>query len=283
MSAVRMEGKALAAAIKEQVRHQAEQLERRPGMAVVLVGEDPGALAYEAGKRRDCQQCGVYCDTFRLPETTSQEELLDVLQTLNEREDIDGILLLLPLPGHLDTRAAQLAIRPDKDVDGVHPSNLGDLTLGVDGLRPCTPLGVMRLLEEYGIDPAGKRCTIVGRSNIVGKPQALLLLQRDATITICHSKTPDLAEECRRADILISAAGRPGLITADMVQEGTVVIDVAMNQGADGKLCGDVDYPAVEQKAAYITPVPGGTGPVTRAILMENTLRAALAHGTQPG
>ncbi|MCI8422010.1 MAG: bifunctional 5,10-methylenetetrahydrofolate dehydrogenase/5,10-methenyltetrahydrofolate cyclohydrolase [Lawsonibacter sp.] len=283
MSAVRMEGKALAAAIKEQVRHQAEQLERRPGMAVVLVGEDPGALAYEAGKRRDCQQCGVYCDTFRLPETTSQEELLDVLQTLNEREDIDGILLLLPLPGHLDTRAAQLAIRPDKDVDGVHPSNLGDLTLGVDGLRPCTPLGVMRLLEEYGIDPAGKRCTIVGRSNIVGKPQALLLLQRDATVTICHSKTPDLAEECRRADILISAAGRPGLITADMVQEGTVVIDVAMNQGADGKLCGDVDYPAVEQKAAYITPVPGGTGPVTRAILMENTLRAALAHGTQPG
>lgn len=283
MSAVRMEGKALAAAIKEQVRHQAEQLERRPGMAVVLVGEDPGALAYEAGKRRDCQQCGVYCDTFRLPETTSQEELLDVLQTLNEREDIDGILLLLPLPGHLDTRAAQLAIRPDKDVDGVHPSNLGDLTLGVDGLRPCTPLGVMRLLEEYGIDPAGKRCTIVGRSNIVGKPQALLLLQRDATVTICHSKTPDLAEECRRADILISAAGRPGLITADMVQEGTVVIDVAMNQGADGKLCGDVDYPTVEQKAAYITPVPGGTGPVTRAILMENTLRAALAHGTQPG
>ena len=279
MAAVVMDGKALAAEMKEQVRLRTEQMTRRPGMAVVLVGEDPAALAYEAGKQKDCQACGIYYDTFRLPSEVCQEDLLGVIDTLNRREDIDGILLLLPLPGHLDEKAALLAIRPDKDVDCVNPANLGQLLLGGGGLRPCTPAGVMRLLEAYHIDPAGKRCVVVGRSHVVGKPQALLLLEKNGTVTICHSRTPDLAAECRRADILVSAAGRPGLITGDMVKEGAVVIDVAMNRNAQGKLCGDVDYEAAAEKAAWITPVPGGTGPVTRAVLMEQVLSAALDHG----
>lgn len=281
MAAVVMDGKTLAAKLREKVRLRVERMERRPGLAVVLVGEDPAALAYENGKRKDCQQCGIYYDAFRLPENTTQQELLDVIGVLNGREDIDGILLLLPLPRHLDGRAAVLAIRPDKDVDCVHPVNMGDLVLGMDSFQPCTPAGVMRLLEEYHIDPAGKRCVVVGRSNIVGKPQAMLLLQRHGTVTVCHTRTPDLGEECRRADVLVCAAGRPGLITGDMVKEGAVVIDVSMNRDARGGLCGDVDYPAAAEKAAYITPVPGGTGPVTRAVLMENTLSAALRHGKQ--
>lgn len=278
MSAVVMDGKALAAKIREQVRLQVEQMERKPGMAMVLVGEDPAAQVYEAGKRKDCQQCGIYYETYRLPEDVPQRELLDVIHFLNEREGIDGILVQFPLPGHLDDRAIQLAIRPDKDVDCVHPSNVGDLTLGVDCFWPCTPAGVMRLLAEYNIDPAYKNCTMVGRSNIVGKPQAMLLLRRDCTVTVCHTRTPNLAAECRRADILISAAGHTGLITADMVKEGAVVIDVAVNRDEQGKLCGDVDYGPVVEKVSYITPVPGGVGPVTRAVLMENTLNAALMH-----
>ena len=281
MAAVVMDGKALAAKIKERVRLRTEQMARKPGMAVVLAGEDPAALAYEAGKRRDCRECGVYYDTFRLPGTVSQEELTEVIRVLNGREDIDGILLLLPLPKHLDERAALLAIRPDKDVDCVSPVNLGELLLGGEGFRPCTPAGVMRLLKEYQIDPEGKQCVVVGRSHVVGKPQALLLLEKNGTVTVCHSKTADLGEECRRADILVSAAGRPGLITGDMVKEGAVVVDVAMNRDARGRLCGDVDYPAAAERAAYITPVPGGTGPVTRAVLMEQTLAAALGHGKQ--
>ncbi len=279
MAAVVMDGKTLAAKIKEQVRRQVEKMERKPGMAMVLVGEDPAAQVYEAGKRRDCQQCGIYYETYRLPEDVPQEELLDVIRFLNKREGIDGILIQFPLPDHLDDRAVQMAIRPDKDVDCVHPSNVGDLTLGMDCLWPCTPAGVMRLLAEYNIDPAFKNCTMVGRSNIVGKPQAMLLLRRDCTVTVCHTKTPDLAAECRRADILISAAGHTNLITADMIKEGAVVIDVAVNRDADGRLCGDVDFEAVSQKASCITPVPGGVGPVTRAILMENTLTAAVRHG----
>ncbi len=279
MSAVVMDGKALAAKIREQVRLQVEQMKRKPGMAMVLVGENPAAQVYEAGKRKDCQQCGIYYETFRLPEDVPQKELLDVIHFLNDREGIDGILVQFPLPEHLDDRAIQLAIRPDKDVDCVHPSNVGDLTLGVDCFWPCTPAGVMRLLAEYHIDPARKNCTMVGRSNIVGKPQAMLLLRSDCTVTVCHTKTPDLAAECRRGDILISAAGYPGLITVDMVKEGAVVIDVAVNRDEAGKLCGDVDYGPVAEIASYITPVPGGVGPVTRAVLMENTLAAALKHG----
>lgn len=279
MAAIVMDGKGLAAKIKEQVRLRVEQMERKPGMAMVLVGENPAAQVYERGKGQDCRQCGIYYETYRLPEDVPQKELLDVIGFLNEREGIDGILVQFPLPEHLDDRAVQLAIRPDKDVDCVHPSNVGDLTLGVDCFWPCTPAGVMRLLAEYDIDPARKNCTMVGRSNIVGKPQAMLLLRHDCTVTVCHTKTPDLAAECRRADILISAAGHTGLIAADMVKPGAVVIDVAVNRDEGGKLCGDVDYAAVAEKASYITPVPGGVGPVTRAVLMENTLTAALRHG----
>ena len=279
MSAVLMDGKGLSAQIKEQVRTQVEGMSQRPGLAMVLVGEDPAAQVYEAGKRKDCRQCGIYYETYRLPYDVSQEELVEVVQLLNQREDIDGILIQFPLPEHLDDRAVQLAIRPDKDVDCVNPSNVGDLILGVDSFRPCTPAGVMRLLKEYGIDPAGKRCTMVGRSNIVGKPQAMLMLLGDATVTICHTKTPDLREECLRADILITAAGRTGLITGDMVKEGAVVVDIAINRDDEGRLCGDVEFGPAVQRASYITPVPGGVGPVTRAILMENTLSAARRHG----
>ncbi len=279
MSAVIMDGKALSARIKEQVRAQAQAMERRPGLAMILVGEDPAAQVYEAGKRKDCQQCGFYYDTFQLPGDVSQEELEQVLEQFNGREDIDGILVQFPLPARLDARRVQLAIRPDKDVDCIHPANVGDLILGVDSFRPCTPAGVMRLLEEYGIDPRGKRCTVVGRSNIVGKPQAMLMLLRDSTVTICHTQTKNLEEECAKADILITAAGHAGLITGEMVKQGAVVVDIAINRDGQGRLCGDAVFEQAAARASYITPVPGGVGPVTRAVLMENTLKAALRHG----
>ena len=251
----------------------------QPGLAVILVGEDPASQVYVGGKRKDCNQCGIYSEEYVLPRQTTQEELLDLIEGLNNREDIDGILIQFPLPGHLDKKAVQLAIRPDKDVDCVHPSNMGYLVMGEESLRPCTPAGVMRLLEEYGIDPAGKSCVVVGRSNIVGKPQALLMTLQDSTVTVCHTKTVNLAEECRRADILITAAGRAGLITGDMVKDGAVVVDVAVNRSEDGKLCGDVVFGEVLEKASYLTPVPGGVGPVTRSMLMEHTLYAAKKHG----
>jgi methylenetetrahydrofolate dehydrogenase (NADP+)/methenyltetrahydrofolate cyclohydrolase len=281
MPAVVMDGKALAAEIKEQVRCQVEQLDRRPGLAVVLVGDDPASRVYVGGKRKDCAQCGIDSEEYVLPKDATQEQLLDLIEELNQREDIDGILVDVPLPEHLDGKAVQLAIRPDKDVDCVHPFNMGYLVLGEKSFQPCTPAGVMRLLEQYEIDPTGKRCVVVGRSNIVGKPQALLMLWKDATITICHTKTPDLAEECRQADILVCAAGQIGLITGDMVKPGAVVIDVAVNRDGKGALCGDVVYDQAAEKASYITPVPGGVGPVTRAMLMENTLWAAKRHGKE--
>ena len=207
---------------------------------------------------------------------TTQEELLCLVNRLNRDKRIDGILVQMPLPAHLDGQQVLEAIAPEKDVDAFHPENVGRILLGRERYLPCTPAGIMALLREYGIDPAGKHCVVVGRSNIVGKPMAMLLLHADATVTICHSRTPDLREQCRRADILVSAVGRRGLITADMVKPGAVVIDVAMNRGEDGRLCGDVDYAAVSEKADYITPVPGGVGPMTRAMLMENTYKAAL-------
>ncbi len=271
----RLDGKALATKIKEQVRKEAIQLPRRPGLAVVLVGNDSASRVYVTSKRKDCEECGFYSEEYALLETTTQEELLELVETLNGREDIDGILVQLPLPKHLDEETVIQAIDPAKDVDGFHPLNAGNLLIGRPGFLPCTPAGVMDLLDEYGIDPAGKRAVVVGRSNIVGKPMALLLLRRSATVTVCHSRTLDLAEHCRQADILVAAVGQPGLITADMVKDGAVVVDVAMNRNEDGKLCGDVDYSAVSEKAAYLTPVPGGVGPMTRAALMENTLWAA--------
>lgn len=279
MAAIIMDGKALAEKVKGQVRAQAEALARTPGLAVILVGDNPASRVYVNGKKKDCAQCGFYSEEYALPAETSQQELLELIETLNSREDIDGILLQLPVPEHLDEQALLHTIRPDKDVDCFHPYNVGQLMIGEKGFLPCTPAGVMRMLQEYGIDPAGKRCVIIGRSNIVGKPQALLMLRENATVTICHSRTQGLKEECLRADILVAAAGKTGLVTGDMIKPGAVVIDVAMNRNAEGKLCGDVEFAAAQEIAGYITPVPGGVGPMTRAMLMENTLLAARMHG----
>lgn len=281
MSAGILDGKALAGRIKEELRCKCERLARAPRLAVVLVGDDPASAIYVRNKERDCRECGIDCRDHRLAADTTQEALLALIRALNRDDTVDGILVQLPLPGHLDGAQVLRAIDPDKDVDAFHPENVGRLLLGQPRYLPCTPAGILALLREYAIDPAGKHCVVVGRSNIVGKPLALLLLQADATVTVCHSKTPDLADQCRRADILVSAAGQAGLITADMVRPHAVVIDVAMNRGADGKLCGDVDFGAVAQRADYITPVPGGVGPMTRAMLMENTYQAALGRKTR--
>lgn len=270
-----LDGKALAQKVKERVRQEAAGLPRRPGLAMVLVGEDPASHVYVRGKSRDCEQCGIYSETYDLPENTTQTQLLALVEELNGREDIDGIIVELPLPMHLDERQVLEAVAPDKDVDCFHPFNAGKLFVGEKGFLPCTPAGIMELLEEYHIDPAGKRAVVVGRSNIVGKPVAMLLLMKDATVTICHSRTEGLAEICRQADILVAAVGKRGVLTADMVKEGAVVIDVAMNWDEDGKLCGDLDHATTAEKAAYLSPVPGGVGPMTRAVLMENTLFAA--------
>ena len=279
MSAQLMDGKALAAQKKAAIRAEVERLARTPGLAVVLVGENPASQIYVRGKARDCEECGIRCMDFRLPAQTTESELLTLIAELNGRADVDGILVQLPLPEGIRERRVLEAIAPEKDVDAFHPENVGRLVQGQARYLPCTPAGVMELLRAAGVDPAGRRAVIVGRSNIVGKPMALLLLQADATVTVCHSRTPDLADECRRADILISAVGRRGLITADMIKPGAAVVDVAMNRDEDGKLCGDVDFAAACAIAAHITPVPGGVGPMTRAMLMENTLRAARLRG----
>lgn len=281
MAAIHMDGKALAAKVKEEVAAQVAGMERKPGLAVVLVGDNPASRVYVNGKKKDCAECGIYSEEYAIPAETTQQELLELVETLNSRENIDGILVQLPLPRHLNEKEVLLAIRPDKDVDCFHPFNVGQLMIGEQGFQPCTPAGVMRMLKEYGIDPAGKHCVIVGRSNIVGKPQAMLMLRENATVTVCHTKTPDLKAECLRADILVAAAGRVGLITGDMVKEGAVVVDVAMNRNEAGKLCGDVVFEEAAQRASYITPVPGGVGPMTRAMLIENTLYAAKQHGKQ--
>ena len=279
MSAQLMDGKALAAQKKAAIRTEVERLARTPGLAVVLVGENPASQIYVRGKARDCEECGIRCMDFRLPAQTTESELLTLIAELNGRADVDGILVQLPLPEGIRERRVLEAIAPEKDVDAFHPENVGRLVQGQARYLPCTPAGVMELLRAAGVDAAGRRAVIVGRSNIVGKPMALLLLQADATVTVCHSRTPDLADECRRADILISAVGRRGLITADMIKPGAAVVDVAMNRDEDGKLCGDVDFAAACAVAAHITPVPGGVGPMTRAMLMENTLRAARLRG----
>lgn len=279
MSAQLMDGKALAAQKKAAIRAEVERLARTPGLAVVLVGKNPASQIYVRGKARDCEECGIRCMDFRLPAQTTESELLTLIAELNGRADVDGILVQLPLPEGIRERRVLEAIAPERDVDAFHPENVGRLVQGQARYLPCTPAGVMELLRAAGVDPAGRRAVIVGRSNIVGKPMALLLLQADATVTVCHSRTPDLADECRRADILISAVGRRGLITADMIKPGAAVVDVAMNRDEDGKLCGDVDFAAACAVAAHITPVPGGVGPMTRAMLMENTLRAARLRG----
>ena len=278
MAATRIDGKALAAKLKENVRGEAASLPRKPGLAVILVGEDPASRVYVTSKRKDCEECGFYSEEYALPAQTTQKQLLELVAELNGRADIDGILVQLPLPKGLDEREVLLAIDPGKDVDCFHPYNVGQLTIGAPVFQPCTPGGVMEMLKEYRIDPAGKRCVVLGRSNIVGKPMALLLLHAHGTVVMCHSKTPDLKELAASADILVSAVGKTGLVTADMVKEGAVVIDVAMNRSEEGKLCGDVCYGEAAEKASFITPVPGGVGPMTRAMLMKNTLTAAKLH-----
>ena len=278
MGPIIMDGKALAAKVKREVRTEAEGLPRRPGLAVIIVGDDPASRVYVNSKRKDCEDCGFLSEEYALPAETKQEELIALIEELNGRKEIDGILCQLPLPEGLDEEAVLMAISPAKDVDGFHPMNMGALLVGKEGFLPCTPYGIMEMLHEYGIDPKGKRCVVIGRSNIVGKPMALLLLQEHGTVTICHSRTQDLAAVCREADILVAAVGKVDMVTADMVKPGAVVVDVAMNRNEAGKLCGDVDYPAVKEIASAITPVPGGVGPMTRAMLMKNTLIAAESH-----
>lgn len=281
MAATIIDGKVLAEKVKTRTAAEAEGLKRRPGLAVILVGDDPASRVYVTGKEKDCAQCGFLSFEHKLEASTTQEELMALVERLNHDDAVDGILCQLPLPRHLDEEAVLNAIDPDKDVDCFHPVNVGRLSIGAPVFLPCTPAGVMEMLKEYGISPAGKRCVMLGRSNIVGKPMAMLLTQADGTVTICHSRTPDLAAITRQADILVSAVGRVGLVTADMVKDGAVVIDVAMNRNEAGKLCGDVDFAAVSEVASYITPVPGGVGPMTRAMLMENTLTAARLHGKE--
>ena len=276
--AVRIDGKALAAQVKERVREEAAKLPRKPGLAVILVGENPASQVYVNGKEKDCTECGIQSFSHRLPAETSQEELLALVQELNSNRLVDGILCQLPLPKGLDEEAVINAIAPDKDVDCFHPFNVGRMSIGEPVFLPCTPAGVMEMLRAYDIPVRGKSCVVLGRSNIVGKPMAMLLTQADGTVTVCHSKTEGLADFTRRADILVSAIGKAGFVSADMVKDGAVVIDVAMNRNENGKLCGDVDFDAVEPKASYITPVPGGVGPMTRAMLMENILTAAKQH-----
>ena len=276
--AIIIDGKATAKRLRQQVAAQAALLPRKPGLAVILVGEDPASQIYVRNKEKDCALCGFESFETRLPAETTQEALLDKIAQLNADPAVDGILVQLPLPRHIDEHAVLSAIRPDKDADAFHPENVGLMVTGEPPVWPCTPFGVMELLREYGISAAGKHCVVVGRSNIVGKPMALLLLRDNGTVTICHSRTSDLEAEVRRADILVAAVGKPGLIPGEWVREGAVVIDVAMNRGADGKLCGDVDFEGASARAAYITPVPGGVGPMTRAVLMRNVLALAQAH-----
>ncbi len=275
-----LDGKAVSAAVREEIALEVAECKRRgvtPGLAVILVGDDPASRVYVNNKRKACLALGMLSEEYALAADTTQEELMRLVASLNEREDIHGILCQLPLPRHLDEQAVIHAIRPDKDVDAFHPFNVGSLCIGDPGFLPCTPAGVMELLRRGGIDPAGKRAVVIGRSNIVGKPMALLLLAANATVTVCHSRTRELAAICREADILVAAVGRPKFVTADMVKPGAVVIDVGMDRDENGKLCGDVDFAAVEPVASAITPVPGGVGPMTITMLMKNTLTAAKA------
>ena len=246
-----------------------------PGLAVIIVGDDPASRVYVNNKKKACEYIGIRSEEYALPAETTEEELLALIDTLNKKEDIHGILCQLPVPKHIDEEKIIYAIDPKKDVDAFHPVNVGKIMVGNYDFLPCTPAGVMELIKESGIDVSGKECVVLGRSNIVGKPQAMLLLHANGTVTICHSRTRNLAKVCSRADILVVAIGKPKFVTADMVKEGAVVIDVGINRLPDGSLCGDVDYKAVAPKTAAITPVPGGVGPMTIAMLMRNTLKAA--------
>lgn len=273
-----IDGKQIAANVKAQVREEVATLKGKgykPGLAVVLVGNNPASRVYVSNKEKDCAECGFASYEYALPEETTEAELLELVDKLNHDDTVNGILVQLPLPKQICEQTVLHAISPAKDVDAFHPENVGHIMIGDFSFLPCTPAGVIEMLDASGIEIAGKHCVVIGRSNIVGKPMAMLLLHRSGTVTICHSKTKDLAAQTRQADILVAAVGKAGFVTADMVKEGAVVIDVGMNRNAEGKLCGDVCYDEVEKKASAITPVPGGVGPMTRAILMRNTLTAA--------
>ena len=273
-----IDGKAISARVRAEVAQETAALKEKgiePGLAVIIVGDDPASRVYVNNKKKACAEVGFRSEEYALPASTTQEELLNLVRELNGRKEINGILCQLPLPKGLDDKAVIETISPEKDVDAFHASKVGKIMLGEYSFLPCTPAGVMELLDSTGVEIQGKECVVIGRSNIVGKPMAMLLLHRSGTVTICHSRTKNLAEVTRRADVLVAAVGKPKFVTADMVKEGAVVIDVGMDRDENGKLCGDVDFVNVEPKCSAITPVPGGVGPMTIAMLMRNTLTAA--------
>lgn len=273
-----LDGKAVSAAVKARVADEVKALNDKGvsvGLAVILVGDDSASRVYVNNKKKACEACGIQSFEYALPADTTEEQLLDLIAELNARADVNGILCQLPVPKQIDDKAVIAAISPEKDVDAFHTANVGHIMIGDYTFLPCTPAGVMELLHSADIAVEGKRCVVIGRSNIVGKPMAMLLLHENGTVTIAHSRTQNLKAICREADILVAAVGRPKFVTADMVKEGAVVIDVGMDRDENGKLCGDVDFDAVEPIASYITPVPGGVGPMTIAMLMQNTVTAA--------
>jgi len=277
--AIIIDGKAVAKEVQKQIKEEVDGLERRwsmaPGLAVVLVGDDPASHIYVRNKERACKEVGIKSFEHFLPATVSEKDLLALVHQLNKDKHVHGILVQLPLPPHIHSEKILNAVSPFKDVDGFHPVNQGNLLVGADGYRPCTPLGVMKLLEAAGCDPKGKNAVVVGRSNIVGKPVALMLLEKHATVTICHSRTASLRDEVGRGDIVVVAIGKPGIVHGDWIKRGAVVIDVGINRLPNGKLCGDVEFDAAKERAAAITPVPGGVGPMTICMLLFNTLKAA--------
>lgn len=269
-----IDGKAVSAAVKDRIKQEIRESGLEIGLAVIIVGDDPASRVYVNNKKKACEYCGISSYEYALPENTTEIQLLELIGTLNFDTHINGILVQLPLPKHIDEKKIIEYISPEKDVDAFNAVNVGKIMIGKYSFLPCTPAGVMELIHSTGTEIAGKECVVIGRSNIVGKPMAMLLLHENATVTICHSKTKNLAEVCSRADILVSAVGKAGFVTADMVKEGAIVIDVGMNRDKDNKLCGDVDFENVKDKCSFITPVPGGVGPMTIAMLMKNTLTA---------
>lgn len=280
-----IDGKALAQSIKENIAREVDALKEKgvtPGLAVILVGDDPASKVYVNNKKKACAQVGIYSEEYLLPADTDEKTLLDLIAKLNADKNISGVLLQAPIPPHLDYRKISETISPDKDVDAFHPYNVGKIMIGDFDFVPCTPAGVIELIKSTGTEIAGKNCVVIGRSNIVGKPQAMLLLKENGTVTVCHSKTKDIASFTRNADILVVAVGKAGFVNGDMIKPGAVVIDVGMNRNAEGKLCGDVDFASAEPVASYITPVPGGVGPMTVTMLLKNTVKAAkLANGIE--
>ena len=274
-----IDGKLVANEVRDEIAVEVAELKKKgiePALAVVIVGEDPASKVYVSNKKKACEKAGIISIEYALPATTTQAQLLELIEKLNKDPKVNGILVQMPLPKGLNEREVINAISPEKDVDAFHPENVGRIMIGEYSFLPCTPAGIVILLERYNVDISGKHCVIIGRSNIVGKPMSMLMLQKNATVTVCHSKTADLKGICKQADIIIAAVGRPKFVTADMVKEGAVVIDVGINRDENNKLCGDVDFEAVKDKVSLITPVPGGVGPMTVTVLLKNTLKAAL-------